>query len=180
MQGKSCTFNLILIAAAVAFALACGCEATVKSTKPVTLLRFHVETSPDDTGLNTPVPIGRAQPVLITVERSPFIDERDVAKAELIEDLGVIFIRIQFTRRGRWLLEQYSTSNPGRRCAIYCQFGSPKSPVSRWLAAPMFRHPITDGVFVFAPDATKTEAEQIVAGLNRLAKQLTKERGPLD
>jgi len=180
MRSELDKFNSILVFVVAVLGLVCGCQTDSKPKGPVTLLRLHLEASPDATGLNVPVLIGRTDPVQLTVEKSPFIDERDVAKADVIDDKGVIFLRIEFTRRGRWLLELYSTSNPGRRCAIFCQFGNKKAPASRWLAAPMFRHRITDGVLVFAPDATKAEADQIVAGLNNLAKRLAKERGPLD
>ena len=86
-------------------------------------------------------------------------------------------LRLQFDRRGTWLLEQYSTANLGKHFAIFSQFPSPpdaKLNQGRWLAAPRINQRIPDGVLTFAPDATREEAEQIVLGLNNVAKQLKK------
>ena len=84
---------------------------------------------------------------------------------------------MQFDRHGSWLLEQYSTQNLGRHFAIFSQFAAPpdqKLNQGRWLAAPKLTQRITNGVLTFAPDATREEAEQIVVGLNNVAKKLHK------
>jgi hypothetical protein len=45
---------------------------------------------------------------------------------------------------------------------------------NRFLGAPLITKRITDGVFVFTPDATREEAERIVAGLNNVIAKLKK------
>jgi len=71
------------------------------------------------------------------------------------------------------LLEQRSVDSRGQRFAIFCQFG-PDLKESRWLAAPIVARRITDGVLVFTPDATRAEAEEIVLGLNNIARVVKK------
>lgn len=180
MQGELHKFNLILTVAVLALSLSCGCQTSGKPKGPITVFRLHLEASPGQTELTVPVGIGRTEPVLINIEKTAFLDEREVAGATVVDENGTFSLRVEFTRRGRWLLEQYSATNPGKRCAIFCQFGDRKTPVHRWLGAPMFSRRIADGVLVFVPDATRAEAEQIVAGLNNLAKHMAKDRGPLD
>ena len=60
-------------------------------------------------------------------------------------------------------------STRGRRLVIYCNFED-----SRWLAAPVIREPIKDGLLTFTPDATREECERIVEGLNNVARELDK------
>lgn len=180
MQHRLNKFNCILALAVAVVCLVSGCQTSGRPKGPVTILRLHLEVSQTDADLSGLALIGRTDPIPIYVEKSPFIDERDVASAAIVDEDGTFSLRLEFTRRGRWLLEQYSASNPGRRCAIFCQFGNRKTRVSRWLGAPMFTRRIADGVLVFVPDASRAEAEQIVTGLNNLARQTAKERGPLD
>ena len=45
---------------------------------------------------------------------------------------------------------------------------------TRWLAAPLITKRISDGVFIFTPDASKEETERIVNGLKNVIKQLQK------
>ena len=87
--------------------------------------------------------------------------------------MGSFAIALQFDRRGTWLLEQYTVSGKGRRAAIFSQFSD-----TRWLAAPILNRNITDGRFVFTPDATRAEAERIVRGLNNVAKVVKKKKKP--
>ena len=166
MAFKSC------LGAGVMLALLCGCQSP--SGKPKGLLatlRLHLEVNPDGTDRSTPVPIHRANPFPVNVERAPFLDERSVTNAAVVEAMGGFAIQVQFDTTGARLLEQYSTANRGRRCALFTQFGD-KTPQPRWLAAPVLSRTITDGVLVFTPDATREEAEQIVRGLVNLKKQI--------
>jgi hypothetical protein len=164
-------FNFYLLGL-LPLAMLCGCvPMKTKPKGPVAALRLHLEVNPDGTDRSLPVPVYREKPVMINVEKSPFLDERSVARAKVVDTLGGFALQIEFDRQGSWLLEQCSTSGRGRRCAIFCQFGEAKLPTSRWLAAPIFSRSITDGILVFTPDATREEAERIVTGLNNVAKQ---------
>ena len=143
-----------------------GCKSFGKK-KEATTLRLHLEVTPDGTDSNAPVPINRAAPIYVNVQKQPFLNEGNIAKAAVLDVMGGFSIFIQFDRRGTWLLEQYSTANLGRRVAIMSQFGD-----VRWLAAPVMHQRITDGALVFTPDATRTEADRIVRGLNNVAKEM--------
>ena len=152
-------------------------EATKRNPKKeYATIRFHLETNLDNTGKNRAVPIYRAKPIQIGVEEMCFLDEGKVDQAALVDWGGNYAIQLKFTRSGAFSLETITTSNKGRRLAIYCDFGQSKELVeSRWLAAPMIERGNPTGVFTFTPDATRDEAERIVNGLNNVAKLLKKQ-----
>ena len=77
-------------------------------------------------------------------------------------------------RRGKWLLEQKTTTNPGKHIAIFAEWGK-KLKESRWLAAPVIPRRISNGVLTFTPDATREEMEQLVLGLNNLAAKMSEQ-----
>jgi|SRR6266404_4656018 len=159
-------FNIYLLLALLAIFCAPGCKSLGKK-KEASTLRLHLEVAPDGTDKNGPVPIYRANPIFVNVEKDPFLNEGRIAKAAVVDVMGGFAIFVQFDRRGSWLLEQYSTANKGRRVAILSQFGE-----VRWLAAPVMTKRISDGTLVFTPDATREEAERIVRGLNNVAKEI--------
>jgi hypothetical protein len=163
-------FNLYLLLALVA-TIACGCR-THKNDKAKQLatLRIHLEAGPEATGHVLKVPIYRASPVDVQVEQEPFLTEAHVASAQVVNALGGFEIQIQLTRQGTWLLQEYSASNSGRHYAIFAQFGL-KGKETRWLAAPLFARIISDGLIQFTPDASREEADDIVQGLNNIAKK---------
>src|SRR5687767_10143118 len=157
-------FNTYL---ALLLLLAAACRSPEK--KEATQLRLFIEVTPDNTGRNHPVSIGRTDPFVVNVEKEPFLNEGNVAKAWVVDALGGFQIMLQFDRRGTWLLEQYSTAHKGRRVGILAQFGE-----LRWIAAPILQQRISDGLLVFTPDATREEAERIVRGLKNVAKVIQK------
>jgi hypothetical protein len=166
-------FNLYL-RLALALALICGCQTAERKRKhQPTRLTVHLEVRPDGTNLNEPVPIYRAQPVMVNVERIPFLTELNVSEAKVVDVSGDFAIRIKLDRQGTWLLEQRSVAYHGRRFAIHCEFGEHLSK-TRWLAAPIISGRITDGVLVFTPDATRAEADEIVLGLNNVSREVAK------
>jgi preprotein translocase subunit SecD len=141
-----------------------------KHRKEASTLLLHVEVNADQTGQNWSVPILRDNPIMVTVTRNPFVDVASVEHASVIDQPGGGFaIKIQFDRHGTLLLENITGSYPNHRIAVFSQFSD-----ARWLAAPLITHRITDGVFVFTPDATREEAERIVRGLNNVAAKLKK------
>jgi preprotein translocase subunit SecD len=163
-------FNTYLLLLAV-LAMAVGCQtAESKRKKQTAVLRVHLEVFRDGMGSNETVPIGRTSPMLINVQRSPFLTEDNVASAKIVNTVGGFALQIQFDQRGTILLEQYTASNPRKRMAIYTQFGE-KLDRPRWLAAPMIYKRIPNGVLTFTPDADRDEAEQIEIGLNNHARK---------
>jgi hypothetical protein len=161
MRSQTILFNIILLLGLVA-----GCQ-TADNQKEFTTITFHLEANPDGGWNSTAVPIYRENPIPINVEKSPFLDNRDVARADVVEEAGGFSLQIVFNRHGTLLLETTTRSNPGRRIAIKCQF-----PESRWLAAPQVNYPISNGVLTFTPDASREETERIVRGLNNTAARL--------
>lgn len=135
--------------------------------KEATRISFHVEINPDGTDRCVQAQIYRKNPMTITVDRSPVLHEGFVERADVIEFMGTYAIRIKFDSSGTLLLDNVTTSNRGRHLAIFCQFGD-----ARWIGAPLITQRISNGVFIFTPDATKEEAERIVRGLNNVANAI--------
>src|SRR4051812_11866723 len=160
------TFNTYLLIALFAIGPGSGCKSLGRK-KEASTLRLHLEVTPDGTDRNEPVPIYRANPIFVNVEKQAFLNEGTITKASVVDVMGGFAIFVQYDRKGTWLLEQYTTANKGRRIAVMSQFGE-----VRWLAAPVITKRISDGAFVFTPDATRQEADRIVRGLNNVAKEM--------
>ncbi|HYG24587.1 MAG TPA: hypothetical protein VEH04_17565 [Verrucomicrobiae bacterium] len=163
-------FNLYLLA--VLAGLACGCQSPEKKReKQVTTLAMHLEVNQDNTVFSRTIAVFRAKPVEVTVDRSPFLTEAEVASAAVVGDQNGWSLQLRLNERGKWLLEQYSTANPGRHMAIFSTFG-PENKESRWLGAPLLNRRNSSGILQFTPDASREEAEEIAFGLNNLARQV--------
>jgi preprotein translocase subunit SecD len=164
-------FNLylLLLAAAVVFT---GCK-TDKSNKKVASLRIHIENRAQVAGGGKTVEVLRTSPVLVTINTEPILSEFNVIKADLLETPGGHAIEVRFDESGTWILEQYTSANSGRHLAIFSQWGE-LAKESRWIAAPLISHRNPSGVLSFTPDASHEEAQQIVTGLNNMAKQIAK------
>ena len=171
-------FNIyFLLCAMVVLFLTPGCKTSPetqkknKEKKLATVLRLHLETRPDNSGHQETISVLRDNPVKISVQKTAFLNEANIAEADIIDGIGGFSISLKFDRRGRLLLEQFSTANIGRRIAVYAQF-SEGLKEARWLAAPLVHKRIGDGVLTFTPDASREEAELIVKGLNNVAKKV--------
>ncbi len=142
-----------------------------KPKKEFATLRFHLETNLDGTQKTRSVPIYRANPIYVPIEELVFLDEGSVEKASVADFGGNYVIQLVFNRHGAFYLDTLTTSNKGKRLAIYCEFGESKDVVEkRWLAAPVIETRNATGMLTFTPDATREEAERIVNGLNNVAK----------
>jgi preprotein translocase subunit SecD len=175
MKLRAVAFNIYLCGLALALLAAAGCLGTQafesREDKPehqLTVLRLHIQSSPDRTDRTMEVPVFRASPVLVNINKNPFITEANVTSAEVTDEPGGFSIRVVFDRQGRWLLESYTAKNLKRRMVIFSSFG----PEERWLAAPTIEKVIADGVITFTPDATRDEALRIVRGLKNYAKKM--------
>jgi hypothetical protein len=167
-------FNLYL-AAGLSLALL-GCQnARKKEREQLTTLRVHLEVNRADTNRVDTISVFRPRPFPLRIERIPFLIEGDLSEAKIVPAVGGFSIQLQFGRQGKLLLEQYTGLNRGKHFAIFSQFPDhPGGPINsgRWLAAPMVTQLIRDGVITFTPDASRDEAEQIVLGLNNVARML--------
>jgi hypothetical protein len=163
-------FNLYF-ALAAALALLCGCK-TDKNKSATAALRIHIEVTVP-TATSQTVSILRSTPILATVLKEPILTEANVVAARIINAPGGFALQIQFDENGTWILEQYSAANPGKHFAIFGQWGE-KLAEGRWLAAPLITHRISDGALTFTPDASRTEMDSLVTGLNNVAKKIRK------
>jgi hypothetical protein len=165
---KSWRWNInVFCAAALAFFL-CACKTTEekKAAKERTLISLHMETNPDGSAKNTPVPVYRGRPMLVNVSVQPFLTNEDLDSAKVVDLEGGFGIQLIFDPHGAKVLDMYSVANKGKRIAVNAAF-----PELRWLAAPLITRRLADGVFIFTPDATKEESERIVRGLNNVVKK---------
>jgi len=168
---RAARFNIYLCFLATGV-LVTGCL-TARHEKQLATLRIHLEVTATAMDFSASVPVFREQPVMINVDREPFLTEADVASAKVVEDRGGFALQIEFDHSGTMLLEEYTTANTGRRMAVFAQFGKTKEE-SRWLAAPLIARRITNGRLIFTPDATREEAERIALGLNNLQEDKQK------
>jgi preprotein translocase subunit SecD len=168
MKIRFTRFNTYLALMALVVPGLNGCS-TTSGKRAEASLRFHLETNLDGTERTLPITIGRSAPFAMGIESRSFLSEFNIEKAAVIESPGGFALSIEFNREGGWILEQYSTAHKGRRVAIAAEFGE-----LRWIGAPIMRERITNGLFVFTPDATREEAEKIVRGLNVVAEKVRK------
>jgi hypothetical protein len=161
-----------LLLAGLTLLTACKTTEERKRSKEASTIRFHLEVNPDGSDRNVGVPVYRARPMLVNVEQNSFLNEGDVDLAAVVPAVGGFMIKIQFNTHGSWVLDAVTTSNKGRRIVIFSQFGEGNS---RWLAAPVIAQRVSNGLYLFTPDASYEEAERIVRGLNNIAAELRKE-----
>ena len=169
MKAWTRRFNIYLSVDMV-FVLVNGCK-TDEKDKQLSTLRVHIEAgNVGDPSLLRTITMVRSNPVLITIARDPVLTEANVLAAKVVDNQGGFAIEVQFDENGSWLLEQYSSANPGRHFVIFSLWGDTPAQ-SRWLAAPLIAHRIGNGRLVFTPDASREEAEKVALGLNNAAKK---------
>ena len=170
--------NIILLFLGIG--LLAGCETTKigkkKEKEEYTTFRMHLEVVKNESNWVLPIDVYPDNPQRLYIHSVPFIDERNVTEAKVIDDIREIdgeqisagkAIGVKFDRTGKWLLESTTTSNRGRRIAIHSFF-----PEGRWITAKVITRPLTEGVIAFTPDATPEEMQRIVDGLNAVSKKL--------
>lgn len=182
MEIRARAFNIYFWLAALTLAAWCGggCASSPekKRKEQLATMHMHLEVNPDSTGLDAPVPIYRAEPVMVNILKEPFLTESDVASARVVTDQdGTFAVQMQFTQHGTWVLENYTASNPRKRIAIFAQWGVDEK-YTRWLAAPKMTARISEGLLTFTPDASREEAEELVLGLNNTAIKLGNQAKP--
>ena len=172
-------FNIILwVAAGVGLSLLSACQSPEKKQlKQETSLRIHLENPYDRTERTQKVPVWRADPIMINIDKQPFLTEYNVKEAKVVDTMGGFMISIEMDKHGTWVLEQMSATSFGKRFAIFAQFdidADKKTNYMRWLGAPKISSRISDGKLTFTPDATREESLNIVLGLNNVARKLEK------
>jgi len=133
--------------------------------------RVHLETPPDTSGASGPVAV-TSQKIMVNVSKTPFLIESDVDSAAVISDsMGGFAVAIHLTAHGAMILDAVTASNKGQRMAILTQSKRKGITKSRWIAAPVVRKHVSDGVLIFTPDMTQEDAEHFVNGLNNVARK---------
>jgi preprotein translocase subunit SecD len=176
MNSPAGRINLILLL----FLCAClGCNSTpskkeaekkeADKSKQAALLHFHLEANPDPNGHTMEVSIGRSTLDKVTIMTQPVLDEGFMKKVELVDtdELGGYAIKVTFDEAGTRRLDSISVEHRSRRLAVNATWTE-----NRWLAAPVLTKRISNGVFIFTPDATREESERIVNGLQNVVKKL--------
>ena len=157
----------------------CGCQTPTKTAKSkqkkeVSALRLHAEFDSDAGGTSQTISMPpRADPVVLTISRDPFLTEANIIAAGVIQSPGGLgsAVAVQFDQSGSLTLEQYSSALVGKHFAIFGQWGD-KASKGRWLAAPLITRRIANGVLSFNGDFDSTnEINRLVLGLNNVAKK---------
>jgi preprotein translocase subunit SecD len=168
MKNSLARINIIL---ALLFLPLLGCKTPEEKAKAkqATFLRLFLETNRDGTPHNYDIQVYRKSPITMTVERDAVLDEDFMQSADLVDvdALGGFAIKIVFTPEGARRLDTLTISNKGKHLAVQARWTE-----TRWLAAPLITKRISNGVFIFTPDATREEAERIVGGLKNVIKKL--------
>src|ERR1041384_2761328 len=168
-------FNIYFVLA-LALALSCGCRSSEgKRKRALSTLALHLEANPDATKRSEVVTVHRDPLIRFNIESAPFVDEGMIKEARIIDAVGGFALSVQFDRLGTRQLEQHNDANRGGHVAIFSRWVEPpdqKLNKGRWIAAPKITKLIKDGLFVFTPDVTREEAEQIATGLNNVASKL--------
>ncbi len=145
-----------------------------KARKEYALFRLHLQVNADGTSFTMPVSVYRARPVTLVVNTTPVVSEVNIARAELVDDLAGYSIMVMLDRQGALALENATTAFKDSRLVVFSQWGGEKNSEGRWLGAVYIDKRLSDGIFTFTPDASREEAERIVAGMNNVAERLRK------
>ena len=162
-------FNFYLLSLALVLTAGCQTAPERRQNKMASTFRLHLEANPDATQSTAVIDIAGIE---LYVNNTPFLDETSVTNAAVVDTRdGGYAIRVRYDRHGTLVLDAVTTENRGRRIAVFTQYGAGKAEHSRWLAAP-YGSPITDGILLFTPLATREESEEIVSGLNNVARKV--------
>src|SRR5580698_8509175 len=115
MRVYTLRFNLFLLLAALSPLLG-GCGSLGHKDEPTSALAIFVAVAPGrvtgPTGGTETVKVLRADPVQITIDKTPILTEGDVAAAKIIDTPEAPGIEIRFNPMGTVVLEQYSATDP--------------------------------------------------------------------
>ncbi|PYK98117.1 MAG: hypothetical protein DME19_13735 [Verrucomicrobia bacterium] len=171
MKIRFLRFNSYLLLLALVAAAGCKTAGERTHDRAISTFRLHLEGNPDGDQSTAVIQIAGVE---LRVNNASFLDETSVTKAAVVDTReGGFAIRVQYDPHGTLVLDSVTSENRGRRIAVFTQYGVRKLEHRRWLAAP-YGAPITDGVLIFTPVATREESEEIVLGLNNVAKKIGK------
>jgi hypothetical protein len=165
-------FNIYLMVA-LALALICGCQSPeTKRKKQFATFELHQEAVGMSAGRSLDVTLHRDPLIMMHVDRAPFLTEKNLRSAKVVDVIGGYALSIQFDQEGAYLLEQYTAALVGLRMAIFSQFVGPteeKLNEGHWLAGLKVQNRISNGLLVFVPNVSREEADLIALQLNNVA-----------
>lgn len=165
MRGLLPRINLVL----AALLLAAGCASdrdAAKKGKPIRRIRVYVESRHDLPDRTLPALVGRSNPMRFSAEKLPILNEVHTEHAALLDEPGGFRVELKFESLGARILESYTSAAAGRHLLIMTEIDGE----ARWIAAPVIRQRLAQGVLSFVPDASREEMERLVTGLNQEAK----------
>lgn len=168
MKIRPASFNIYLLGVLALLAISCQTSEERKQSQEASTLRIFLESAHRDS-FSSGVSVYRQSPVQFNFEREPFLSESDLETASVVELPGGFGIRAQFNGHGALVLEGVTVAHRGSHLGVLSNFGE-----SRWLAAPLIKHRITNGELIFTPDATRDEADRIVRGLTNVVHEIKK------
>lgn len=170
MRGARSWFNLLLVLSLASGLVSGAAESSDTSRKrsrkpkPVERIRVHVESRHDIAERSLKVEVGQGPGAMkFQVEKLPILNEVHVERAALLEVPGGFQVQLKFDSLGAKILESYTAAAAGRHLLLLTEFDEE----SRWIAAPLIRRRIGDGVLAFSPQITREEADRLVKGLNQ-------------
>ena len=169
MKIRLAWFNTYLLVALAAWAVACKTPEERKHGKEASSLRLFLQARRDGNDLTGGVPVYRQSPIRLNIEREPFLTEGDLDAASIVDLPGGFAIKAQFNGHGALILEGVTVAHKGQHIVVQSHFGE-----TRWLAAPVITRRISNGEFVFTPDASREETERIVRGLTNMILKIKK------
>lgn len=129
-----------------------------RKPKPIKVLRVHVEARRDLPQRSLPAEVGRRNPLPYNIEKLPILSEQNIERVSVVDQPGGFQVRVKFDSTGTRLLESYTAAAAGRHLIVATEIDEE----TRWLAAPLVRQRIGDGVLAFSPDASREEMERMV------------------
>src|SRR5258706_16410582 len=99
MKIRLLPFNIILLVALLVPLAGCKSTPETNKKKQASVVRFHLQVD-SGTENSEPVPIFREKPVLVNVDKSPFLTEAFVDKAAVVDWMNGFFIQIKFDWHG--------------------------------------------------------------------------------
>jgi len=173
MKIRLSPFNIYLLLFCSMVLLSCRSPEERKHLKEASTLRVFLEAEHGSMD-GSAVTIYRQNPIHLSLEREPILSEVDLETASVLDLPGGYGIQAQFNGHAALVLEGATTGHKGRHLAIQSHWDE-----TRWLAAPLITHRISNGNLVFTPDATREECERIVRGLTNVV-HIIKKRSFID
>jgi hypothetical protein len=173
MKSPFRTINIYLLGGAVLVVALAGCQAKKdEDLKKQAVVRLHLEVKKEVVRRSTEVDIIRSHPIRLNMSDDFVLHEGYLEAATMVDTPeGGYAIKLEYNQQGAWTLRNVTSVNTGKHIGVSAQF----YPETRWLAAPIIEHPITNGVFSFTPDASREETRKIVDGLNYTVEKRKKE-----